>query len=104
MIYVIISYDAIISYDIQDTAGSFQICACQTSGIEAAVHSTCSVFQYENTDPVLLINLGNAFNSLNHLTALHNFRWLCPWMATILINSYRKPAKIFLDGDIIFLD
>ena len=43
----------------------------------------------------------NAFNTLNRQVALHNIRCLCPSVATILINSYRSPINLFVDGDVI---
>ena len=43
----------------------------------------------------------NTFNALNRQVALHNVRHLCPPIATILINSYRYPTKLFVDGDVI---
>ena len=43
----------------------------------------------------------NTFNALNHQVALHNIRHLCPSIATVLINSYRYPTKLFVDGDVI---
>lgn len=47
------------------------------------------------------VDASNVFNSLNRLTGLHNTRWLCTSVATILIHSYRNSAEYFLDGDII---
>ena len=44
----------------------------------------------------------NAFNSLNCLIALHNIHHLCPSLATILINSYRAPTELFVDGDVLY--
>ena len=37
--------------DIQEAAGSLQLCASQISGIEAAVHAVNSLFQQEETGP-----------------------------------------------------
>ena len=61
--------------DIQETAGSLQLCMGQICGIEAAVHAVDSLFQQEETEAIPLVN---AFNSLNHLSALYNIRRLCP--------------------------
>ena len=84
--------------DIQEAAGSLQLCAGQISGIEAAVHAVDSLFQQEETEAILLVDASNAFNSLNHLCALHNICRLCPSLATALINSYRAPTELFIDG------
>ena len=70
--------------DIQEAAGSIQLCAGQISGIEAAVHAADSLFQQDDTEAILLVDASNAFNSLNRLSALHNIRHLCPSLATPL--------------------
>ena len=75
--------------DIQEATGSVQLCAGQISGIEAAVHAVNTLFQQENTEDILLVDVSNAFNSLNRLSALYNIRHLCPPLATALINTYR---------------
>ena len=40
----------------------------------------------------------NAFNKLNRLAALHNMQYICPPFATVLINTYRIPARLILVG------
>ena len=50
---------------------------------------------------MLLVDATNAFNALNCQVALHNIRRLCPPITTILINSYRCPSDLLVDGDII---
>ena len=50
------------------------------------------VFHDDDSEGVLLID---AFNSLNRAVALHNIQRLCPSFATILINTYRKPACLY---------
>ena len=88
--------------DIQKAAGSLQLSAGQISGIEAAVHAVDSLFQQQETEAILLVDASNAFNSLNCLSALHNICRLCPSLATALINSYRAPTKLFVDGDVLY--
>ena len=50
--------------DIQEAAGSIQLCAGQISGIEASVHAVRSLFQRDDTEAILLVDASNAFNSL----------------------------------------
>ena len=88
--------------DIQEAAGSLQHCAGQISGIEATVHAVNSLFQQEETEAILLVDASNAFNSLDYLSALHNICRLCPSLATALINSYRAPTELFVDGDVLY--
>ena len=58
---------------------------------EGIVHKT-------NTEAVLLVDASNAFNSLNRQAALHNIRHLCPLIVTTLINTYRDPTSLFING------
>ena len=89
----------ILREDIQDVAGSSQLCAGQVAGLEAAVHAMNSVFEDVETEAVLLVDASNAFNSLNRQNALLNIRLLCPAISTILINTYRESSDLFLGGD-----
>ena len=51
---------------------------------------------------LLLVDASNAFNALNRLVALHKIRRLCPPFATVLINTYRAPTELFVDGDVLY--
>ena len=87
--------------DVQDISGCLQLCGGQISGIEAAVHAVRTAFESDENEAVLLVDASNAFNSLNRQVALHNIRRLCPLLATTLINTYRAPTELFVDGDTI---
>ena len=87
--------------DILDAAGSVQLCAGHIAGAEAAIHAVREHFQQEGTDAVLLVDASNAFNSLNRNTALHNIRFECPAISTILISTYREPSDLYIDGEVI---
>ena len=43
----------------------------------------------------------NAFNCLNHQTALRNISIICPSFARILINTYCVNSLLYIDGDYI---
>ena len=87
--------------DIQDAVGTTQLCAGRIAGIEAGIHSVRDLFNKKETEGVLLVDASNAFNSLNRQTALQNARRLCPSLATMLINTYREPTDLFVDGDVL---
>ena len=87
--------------EIQEAAGSVQLCAGQASGCEAAIHSVRAGFQDDDAEAALLVDASNAFNSINRMSAFLNIRHLCPSIATILINCYRDPTDLFIDGDVI---
>ena len=63
-----------------------------------AVHAIHSLFQHEETDAVLLVDVSNAFNSLHRAAIFHNIRILWPALAKYAINSYRAPARLFGTG------
>ena len=55
-------------------------------------------YEDEAVKAVLLVDAKNAFNCLNREAALRNIQHLCPSLATILINTYRKPSHLYMDG------
>lgn len=93
---------SVVKGDLQEAAGSLQLCAGQISGIEAAVHAMKEAFLNDETEAVLLVDASNAFNSLNREAALHNIQHLCPTLSTILINIYREATELFVDGTVLF--
>ena len=90
---------SVISGDIQEATGSLQLCSGQTSGIEAAVHAMHEAYNDDSVQAILLVDASNAFNSLNQEATLRNIQHLCPSLATILINTYRQPANLYVDGN-----
>ena len=55
----------------------------------------------KKNEAVLLVDASNAFNSLNRQVVLHSIQRLCLLLAAILINTYRAPTELFVDGDTI---
>ena len=45
--------------------GTLQVCNGQDTRIEAAIHSMNMMYEDENIDAILLVDVRNAFNSLN---------------------------------------
>ena len=87
-----------LSDDIQEAGGSLQVSTGLKGGAEAAIHAMKNIFELENTDGVILVDAENAFNKLNRQVALHNMQYICPSFATVLINTYRIPARLFIAG------
>ena len=56
------------------------------------------IFEQDSTDGVILVDASNAFNSLNRKATLHNIRIICPEFSTVLINTYRLPVRMFIQG------
>ena len=91
----------VLKSDITRAAGVSQVCAGHPSGCEAAIHALRKVFASMSTDAVLLVDADNAFNRLNRAVALHNIRYTCPPLATILTNIYRAPSRLFVTGGMV---
>ena len=51
-----------------------------------------------DTDAVLLIDAENAFNSINCKVMLRNLKFICPIIATYIINCYATPLRLFIVG------
>ena len=83
---------------IQAAGGSLQVSTGLKGGAEAAIHAMKEIFDQDGTDGVILVDAENAFNKLNRQAALHNMKYLCPEFAVILINTYRKPTRLFITG------
>ena len=56
------------------------------------------IFDEDNTQGILLIDATNAFNSSNRKAAMHKILILCPRAASTIINTYRLPSRLFLEG------
>ena len=65
-----------VGKDVEEAAGSLQVCAGQDGGYEAAVHAMWSIFQDADNEGCLLVDASNAF--LNRRAALHNVSILSP--------------------------
>lgn len=53
------------TWNVVSPVDSLQVCARYDAGCQAAVHIMHSIFKEVNTEAVLLIDAGNAFNSVN---------------------------------------
>ena len=84
--------------ELQAAVGSLQLCAGQNAGCEAAVHAMSSIFQEENTEAMIFVDASNAFNNLNRQATLLNVTAICPFLAPVLINTYRSPSCLFVGG------
>lgn len=67
--------------------------------LEAAIHAMSLAFDAEEAEGVLFADASNAFNRLNRAVCLHNIRFTCPALAAAVINSYRIPTQLFVDGE-----
>ena len=93
---------AVIKLDVLEAAGTFQHCAGQEAGSEAAIHAMYQMFEDFESEAVLLFDATNAFLSMNQKAALYNIHNLCPPLATILMNTYREDTQSFIDGETLY--
>ena len=82
--------------------GAIQLCAGQEAGCEAVIHSIRTLFSDNGNEGVLLVGASNVFNLLNRQVALRNITTICPSIATVLINTYRGDAELFVDSQTLY--
>ena len=89
---------SVVKGDVQECAGSIQVCAGQDGGSEAAIHAMRTIYEDVETDGVLLIDAANAFNSINRAVMLQNIGRICPIVYTYAYNCYSVHARLFVLG------
>ncbi len=87
---------SILKPDLVKSTAPIKVCAGLQGGVEAAIHAMRRIYEDPETEAILLVDAENAFNSLNRNVALHNIQYTCPEFSTYIINTYRKPASLFI--------
>ena len=90
---------AVTGEKVQEAVGALQLCAGHPVGVESAIHAMRDFLNDDSSDGILLIDADNAFNRVNRAVALWNVQFTCPAMKHVLINFYRSPTRIFMNGD-----
>ena len=62
------------------------------------IHAMHEIFDDNMTETILLVDIENAFNTINRKVLLHNTEYLCPELATFIYNCYVIPARLFIIG------
>ena len=75
---------SVISEDIEQVASTYQLCAGQKGGCEAAVHAMRNFLEHDDTEGLLFVDATNAFNTLNREAALRNIQVLCLSLANVV--------------------
>ena len=88
----------ILKLDIQEVAGPLQTCTGLKSGAEAAVHYMQEQYRVKSSEAVILVDVSNAFNSVNRQALLRNLKILCPQFSKVAFNMYRRPCRMFVAG------
>ena len=59
-----------------------------------------------DADAVLLTDAEIAFNSKNRKVMLHNLKFICPIIATYILNCYATPSRLFIasGGEILSIE
>ena len=81
-----------------NAAGPLQASAGLKGVAESPIHAMKEIYQKDSVKGIILVDTSNAFNSVNQQTALHNIHYICPPLATVLINTYRDPSRLFITG------
>ena len=89
----------IVKQDVQDAVGLHQFCTDFEAGCESAVYCISCVF--DTNEAALFVDASIALNSFNRAVTLRNVRFVCPALALILINTYRSPASLHVNGQIL---
>ena len=79
---------AVVKEDVRITTGNLQVCAGKQAGGKTAIHAMRKIFGQNECEMVMLVDVKNAFNTLNRKTMLHNIRVKCPSLATYVENTY----------------
>jgi hypothetical protein len=90
---------AVTGEKVRDAVGALQLCAGHPVGVESAIHAMRGFLDDDSSDGILLIDADNAFNRVNRAVALWNVQFTCPAMKHVLINFYRSPTRIFMNGE-----
>ena len=85
--------------DVQQAAGSLQVCVDQDEGAEATIHVMYDLFQQDATEAKLLVDSENAFNSINIKAMLHNISITCLILSIFVSNCYLVSARLFTLGN-----
>ena len=89
----------VVKKDIEKAAGCLQLYAGQEAGCQAAIHAMHKIFEFNQTETILIVDAGKAFNSINRIALLHNTEYLCPTIAPFLYNCYAISARLFVIGE-----
>ena len=85
--------------DLKDAAGSLQVCVGQEARSESTIHTIYDVYQQDETEAVLLVDIDNAFNSINRKAMLHKISITLPLITTFIACCYMEPARLFFVGN-----
>ena len=70
-------------------------------GCEVALHAMRNFIENDNIYGVLFVDASNAFNALNREAAMRNIQALCPSLANAVMNTYRLPPNLYINGEAI---
>ena len=86
-----------IKTDHKILGGDQRKCMGQKRGIEHAIHSLRASSKLTDSEAILMIDVKNAFNSLNRDHAIRSGEKLCPCLYHSICNSYREPSNLLIN-------
>lgn len=87
--------------ELQQAVGPLQLCAGFVSGCEAGFHAMKAIFDKDECEGMIFVDASKAFNQLNREATIINCQSICPALAPVLINTYRLPPSLYVDGECI---
>ena len=88
----------IFKKDVMHAACSLQVCAGQEAGAQATIRAMYDIYNDEHSEAVLLVDAGNAFNSIKGKVMIDNISVVCPAISTYVSNCYQSAARLFAVG------
>ena len=61
----------------KDYSSPLQVSSGYEAGSEAAIHSMKAIFEDDQAQGIILVDVSNAFNNMNRKVALQNIRIIC---------------------------
>ena len=75
---------------VMHAAVSLQVCTGQETGAEAAIRTMYDVYNDEHSEAVLLVDVENAFNSINRNVMIHNISVACPAISAYVSDCFSQ--------------
>ena len=79
--------------DIKEAAANTNLCVGQEAAVEALFRHMQEVFAGDDCDAILLVDAEQGFQRLNRKVTLHNIKYICPILFTMVVNVYRGAAR-----------
>ena len=77
--------------------GDQQLCVSHMAGYKAVLHTVTDIFETDEYEAMLFVYALKVFNSIN----CQNIQVIFPFLAPMIINTYRMSSCLFIDAESI---